>query len=130
MVIKKVDPLPHRYRMPVWKRFWDWLLRKPTYTEQDFTRGDDDNFHKFTYFKDLYDKQTKFEILMGPGEDDDDPRVEVLQGVRVTGISLSCGDGPNPLDFDGSEYNGLSVDIAWEESRPIRTGWKTRILGE
>ena len=129
MAYKIVDPLPHRYRMPVWKRFWDFVLRRPTYTAFDFTR-DDDNFHKFTYFKDLYDKQTKFEIVMGPGEDDDDPRVEVLQRVRVTGISLSCGDGPRPLDFDGSGYNGLSVDIAWEDSRPIRTGWKTRILGE
>ncbi len=128
MTIRKADPLPHRYRMPIWKRFWDFVLRRPTYTALDFSR-DDDHFHKFNYFKDLHHNETKFEIVMGPSEYDDDPRVEVLQGVRVTGVSLSCGDGPS-LDFDGKELSGLSVDIAWEESRPIRTGWKARILGE
>ena len=30
-------------------------------------------------------------------------------------------------EFDGS--GGLSVEFAWEDERPIRTGWKRRILG-
>lgn len=113
-VIRKAKPLPTRFRMPIWKRFWDWLRHKPMPTTTIFPE-DDYHLQKFTYFKDLYDKETKFEVVMGPGRGDD-PRGEVLQKVRVSSLS-----------FDSK--NGLIVDVAWEKSRSIRTGLWARILG-
>jgi hypothetical protein len=113
--IEIAKPPPINFRMPIWRRISDWLLRKPVYKTFEFTEGLNLEKDKWLYFKNLHDTKTLFEIVIGPGEGPA-PHGEVHKGARVEGMSYSSEDG-------------LSVDIAWEESRPLRTGFRKWLLG-
>ena len=80
--IKIAEPLPIGFRMPIWKRITDWLLRRPNYRTFEPTGSLELSKDKWEYFKDLHDNETIFEIVVGPGEESD-PRGEVHKGARV-----------------------------------------------
>lgn len=113
--IEKAEPLPIDFRVSIWRRITDWLLRRSTYRTFEPTGSLNLAVDKWEYFKDLYDNKTIFEVIVGPGEGHA-PRGEVHKGVRVEGMHYSSEDG-------------MSVDFAWEESRPLRTGFWRWLLG-